>query len=149
MVADVCASLVPASTPSGAELSSWRQPVDLVVPLFGAYDGLGLNARSGTTRTRRERCPPDGLDETLLGDDPHAVVDALCDATRAGATSATLVDRVCHAAAARSCFARSSAANGPASPVRSAVGRLPDPSRSDVGPARASADSGSGKSANT
>ena len=44
---------------------------------------------------------PDGFDETLLGDDPEAVVAALRTAVESGATPAEVADRVCHAAATR------------------------------------------------
>jgi len=110
LAADVCAALVPALVDAerSEELSSWRQPVDLAALLFDAYDDLGLDERAGRRELDAGRSaepspwrPPDGFDETLLGDDPHAVVDALRDAVAAGATPAVLADRVCHAAATR------------------------------------------------
>jgi nitrite reductase/ring-hydroxylating ferredoxin subunit len=99
-VANVLASLVPALVDAerSEERSAWRQPVDLADLLFDAYEALGVEDRpvepTGWTA-------PEGFDETLLGDDPEAVVAALCAAVEDGATPAEVADRVCHAAATR------------------------------------------------
>ncbi|MEF8819540.1 MAG: Rieske 2Fe-2S domain-containing protein [Haloferacaceae archaeon] len=99
-VADTLASLVPVLVDAdrGEEQSAWRQPVDLAGLLFDAYDDLGLEDR---TVAGTEWTAPDGFDETLLGDDPRAIVAALRAAVAAGATPVALADRVCHAAASR------------------------------------------------
>jgi nitrite reductase/ring-hydroxylating ferredoxin subunit len=99
-VADVLASLVPVLVDAdrGEEQSAWRQPVDLAQLLFDAYDDLDVESRAVTGA---DWTAPDGFDETLLGDDPHAIVAALREAVAAGATPAALADRVCHAAATR------------------------------------------------
>jgi nitrite reductase/ring-hydroxylating ferredoxin subunit len=122
---DVLASLLPRLTDAerSEELSAWRQPVDLAGLLFEAYRDLGVAgpaaggdtdlaadgpavaaARSGAADGGDGTggwTPPAGFDETLLGDDPEAVVEALVDAVENGATPAALADRVCHAAATR------------------------------------------------
>jgi nitrite reductase/ring-hydroxylating ferredoxin subunit len=98
--ADVLASLVPRLTGAtrSEELSSWRQPVDLAGLLFDAYDDLDEVVAAGTGK---EWTPPEGFDETLLGGDPEAIVDALTGAVEAGASTTELANRVCHAAATR------------------------------------------------
>jgi len=118
---DVLASLVPRLTDAARseELSSWRQPEDLAGLLFDAYRELGIDgpAAGGDTdpaavtapdapavraaRGETDWTPPTGFEETLLGDDPGAIVDALTRAVDDGATPAALADRVCHAAATR------------------------------------------------
>jgi nitrite reductase/ring-hydroxylating ferredoxin subunit len=99
-VGDTLASLVPVLVDAerSEELSAWRQPVDLAGLLFDAYDRLDVTDRPVPDG---DWTAPDGFDGTLLGDDPEAVVGALSDAVRAGATPAALADRVCHAAATR------------------------------------------------
>jgi nitrite reductase/ring-hydroxylating ferredoxin subunit/transposase len=98
--ADALASLVPNLTGAtrSEELSSWRQPDDLAGMLFDAYEDLEDLAAAGEGR---EWTPPEGFDDTLLDDDPEAIVSALTDAVRSGATPRDLADRVCHAAATR------------------------------------------------
>ena len=134
-VADTLASLVPALVDAdrSEEESAWRQPVDLAGLLFDAYDELGIEGR---TVAATDWTAPDGFDETLLGDDPRAIVAALRAAVAAGATPATLADRVCHAAATR--VARFGTANEfsdwntvhhtftYANAVRQATNRVPD-----------------------
>ncbi|RQH01212.1 Rieske 2Fe-2S domain-containing protein [Natrarchaeobius oligotrophus] len=87
------------------ERSSWRQPVDLVALLEDAYggdvtetSGLEALAAGGTDELWT---PPAGLQETLLGDDPEELVDALAEAVDAGAPTGALADEVVHAAATR------------------------------------------------
>ncbi|WP_323172080.1 Rieske (2Fe-2S) protein [Natrialba sp. PRR66] len=101
------ASLVePLVTASRSdEQSSWRQPVDLISLLEDAYGGsvtetsdLEELAAAGDDRSWS---PPADLQETLLGDDPEAIVDALADAIRQGATPEHLAAEVAHAAATR------------------------------------------------
>ncbi|PSQ59294.1 ferredoxin [Halobacteriales archaeon SW_7_71_33] len=120
---DVLASLVPRLTGAerGEELSSWRQPVDLAGLLFDAYRELGIDGPGaggdtdpttagpahaavhgdGDGNGDEEWTTPADFDETLLGDDPEAIVTALREAVATGATPAALADRVCHAAAVR------------------------------------------------
>jgi nitrite reductase/ring-hydroxylating ferredoxin subunit len=97
---DVLPSLVPglADADRAEESSSWRQPVDLAALRFDAGDALPdlLEAGAGRTWTA-----PDDLLDVLLGDDPHAVVDALTDAVAAGATVGELARVVADAAARR------------------------------------------------
>jgi len=114
---DVIASLVPRLTGAerSEELSTWRQPVDLASLLFDADRDLGIDgpgAGGDTDPTTAgpahaavhgddDWTAPAAFDETLLGDDPEAIVTALREAVEAGATPAALADRVCHAAATR------------------------------------------------
>ncbi|AHG00215.1 ferredoxin [Halostagnicola larsenii XH-48] len=103
------ASLVePLATASRSdERSSWRQPVDLVALLEEVYGGdvtetSGLETlASAGGGTGSSWSPPEDFQPTLLGDDPEAIVDALADAVRAGATTEALAAEVVHAAATR------------------------------------------------
>ncbi|WP_265108493.1 Rieske (2Fe-2S) protein [Halosolutus halophilus] len=91
------------------EQSSWRQPIDLVALLEDVYGGdvtetsglAELAAEGGAEGDRDAWTPPVDLQETLLGDDPGAIVDALADAIRSGATTEALAAEVAHAAATR------------------------------------------------
>ncbi|WP_436345464.1 Rieske (2Fe-2S) protein [Natronorubrum sp. FCH18a] len=101
------ASLVePLVTASRSdERSSWRQPIDLVALLEDVYGG-DVSETSGLEELVRDGAAetwtvPDGFRETLLGDDPEAIVGALADAVRKGATSEALAAEVAHAAATR------------------------------------------------
>ncbi|MFC4439389.1 MULTISPECIES: Rieske (2Fe-2S) protein [Natrialbaceae] len=105
--AGVLASLVdPLVTASRSdERSSWRQPVDLVALLEGVYGGE-VTETSGLEELAGEGAgtswaPPTDFQDTLLSDDPEAIVDALADAISAGATTETLAAEVVHAAATR------------------------------------------------
>ncbi|ELY65635.1 Rieske (2Fe-2S) protein [Natronococcus jeotgali] len=87
------------------ERSSWRRPVDLVVLLEDVYGG-DVAATEGLEALVAEGegsswSVPEGFRETLLADDPEAIVDALADAVREGATSEALASEVVHAAATR------------------------------------------------
>ena len=89
------------------ERSAWRRPVDLVALLEDVYGG-DVTAASGLEELASAGegaadswSPPEGLRETLLGDDPEAIVDALADAVREGATTEELAAEVAHAAATR------------------------------------------------
>jgi len=97
---DVLASLVPNLTDAtrSEELSSWRQPVDLAEMLFDVHEDLDDLVAAGYDETWS---PADGFHETLLGDDPVEIVDALATAIENGATPRELADRVCHVAATR------------------------------------------------
>jgi nitrite reductase/ring-hydroxylating ferredoxin subunit len=101
---DVLPSLVPglAAASRSEEDSAWRQPVDLVDGLEEAYttveatvpDANGVDPDGVWAR-------PDGLLETLLSDDPDAIVDALIDAVANGASAEDLAAAVADAAARR------------------------------------------------
>ena len=98
--APVLASTVPLLTDAtrSEELSSWRQPVDVAALCFDAHDRLADLVAAGSGREWTE---PDDFVETLLSDDPEAIVEALCDAIAAGATGRELTDAVARAATRR------------------------------------------------
>ena len=80
------------------ELSSWRQPIDIAELCFDAHDLLPDLVAAGEGKTWER---PDGFVDTLLSDDPEAIVDALTDAIREGATSEQLTRAVATAATRR------------------------------------------------
>ncbi len=80
------------------EGSAWRQPVDVASLVFDAHDALPELVQAGTDRTWER---PEGFVDTLLSDDPEAIVDSLRDAVRDGATPAQLTDSVARAATRR------------------------------------------------
>ena len=101
------ASLVePLATAARSdERSSWRQPVDLVALCEEVYGGdvretSGLESLlergAGSSWTE-----PEDFRETLLADDPEAIVDGLVEAVQNGATSEQLARSVTRAAAIR------------------------------------------------
>jgi len=96
----VLASVIPQITGGtrSEELSSWRNPVDVAALCFDAADLLPdlVAAGEGEEWTR-----PEEFVETLLGEDPEAIVDALTDAIREGATQRQLADAVARAATRR------------------------------------------------
>ena len=112
LTGDALASLVtPLTTATRSdELSSWRQPIDLVELLEAVYGG-DVSATSGIEALVEEapvdgvpdepRSPPADLRDVLLDDDPEATVDALADAIRAGASAEALAGEVTRAAATR------------------------------------------------
>ena len=97
---DVLPSLVPglAAASRAEESSSWRQPIDVAQLCFDAAESIPALVEEGAGSTWNE---PDDFIETLLGDDPHAVVAALTDAIANGASAATLASVVTTAAARR------------------------------------------------
>ncbi|WP_435359653.1 Rieske (2Fe-2S) protein [Haloarchaeobius sp. DFWS5] len=97
---DTLASLVDALTQAerSEERSSWRQPVDLATMLDEAFDELDEFVAAGDGKSWTE---PDDFQDTLLGDDPQAIVDALTEAITAGATTEQLAHSVTHAAVTR------------------------------------------------
>ncbi|MHC3436716.1 Rieske (2Fe-2S) protein [Natrialbaceae archaeon A-gly3] len=104
---DALASLVEplCGATRSDELSVWRQPVDLVDLLEDVYGG-DVGATNGLADLVREGdgeswSPPEGFQETLLSDDPEAIVDELADAIRDGATTEDLAAEVARAAATR------------------------------------------------
>jgi nitrite reductase/ring-hydroxylating ferredoxin subunit len=96
----VLPSLVPglAAAERAEERSSWRQPVDVAALVEDAAADLPDLLARGDGETWTE---PEGFVDRLLGDDPHAIVDALTDAVAAGATGAQLASAVADAAARR------------------------------------------------
>ncbi|UPM44023.1 Rieske (2Fe-2S) protein [Halocatena salina] len=80
------------------ERSAWRQPIDVAQLCFDADDRLSELVAAGEGRTWER---PAGFIETLLGDDPHAITEALTDAIRTGATHEQLAHAVTTAAARR------------------------------------------------
>ncbi len=94
------ASTVPQLTEAtrSEELSSWRNPVDIAELCFDAADRLDDLVAAGADREWDE---PDDFLDTLLSDDPEAVVDALTGAIREGATRRELADAVVRAATRR------------------------------------------------
>ncbi|MFB6227190.1 MAG: Rieske (2Fe-2S) protein [Halobacteriales archaeon] len=97
---DVLPSLVPglAAASRAEEDSSWRQPVDVAELLFSTHENLPNLLAAGEGETWTE---PEGFVDTLLSDDPHAIVDALRDAIGSGAAATELADVVAYAAARR------------------------------------------------
>jgi nitrite reductase/ring-hydroxylating ferredoxin subunit len=81
------------------EQNSWRNPVDVVSLLEGAFehipDALASRAAKGSWKGR------DQLVETVLADDPRASLDALLDALREGASELEVASAVSFAAATR------------------------------------------------
>ena len=98
--APVLASTVPQLTGAtrSEELSSWRGPVDVAALYFDAHDDLEELVAAGADRSWNES---DDFLETLLGDDPEAIVGALRDAIAAGATRRELTNAVARAATRR------------------------------------------------
>lgn len=82
------------------EANSWRNPIDLIAVLEPAFetipDALATGHRATTHWSDR-----DALVQTILGDDPKAIVDAMLAALRAGCTSSELATAVAYAAALR------------------------------------------------
>ncbi len=98
--APVLASTVEAITDATRmeEQSAWRQPVDVAALCFDAHEALPELVAAGEDR---EWDRPEGFVDTLLDDDPEAIVDALTGAVRAGATAEQLIDAVADAATLR------------------------------------------------
>ncbi|MDQ3942619.1 MAG: Rieske (2Fe-2S) protein [Actinomycetota bacterium] len=82
------------------ESNSWRNPVDLVEILQGAFEELPDALETG--RDGRGRWEGRGeLAAVLLGEDGGAIADALLEALREGATEEELAGAVAYAAALR------------------------------------------------
>jgi len=101
--AEAVLAAVPAQIASALRMeeeNSWRNPVDLVSLLEGAFGRIDDTLRSAGGR----RGAWDGraaLVETVLGDDPAASIEALLEALRAGASEVELASAVSFAAATR------------------------------------------------
>ncbi|WP_227377001.1 Rieske (2Fe-2S) protein [Haladaptatus halobius] len=96
----VLPSVIPRLTDArrSEELSSWTQPIDIAELLFDAFDELPELVEAGANETWEE---PDDFADTLLSDDPHAILDALTDAVRNGATCEQLADSISFASVMR------------------------------------------------
>jgi nitrite reductase/ring-hydroxylating ferredoxin subunit len=81
------------------ESNSWRNPIDLVAILETAFEtipgALELGHTSGSWSGREALVP------IILGDDPHAIVNAMLAALREGCAPADLAGIVAYAAALR------------------------------------------------
>jgi len=97
---DVLASTVDQFTDAvrSEERSEWRQPIDVAQLCFDAHRALPDLVAAGEGRTWDR---PDDFVETLLQADPEAIVDALRDAIRSGATAEQLTRAVALAATRR------------------------------------------------
>ena len=82
------------------ESNSWRNPVDLVEILEGAFDNLPGALEEGRDR-RGSWEAREELASALLGEEPQAISDALLGALREGATEEELAGAVAYAAALR------------------------------------------------
>jgi len=82
------------------ESNAWRNPIDLIELLDGVFDALPGALEAGRPKrgrwSGRETLPP-----TLLADDPQAIVTALLNSLRDGATETELAGAVAYAAALR------------------------------------------------
>ncbi|WP_459195124.1 Rieske (2Fe-2S) protein [Halosimplex sp. J119] len=97
---DVLASTVDTITDGSRaeETNAWRQPIDVAELCFDADDAIPELSTAGDGKSWER---PDDFVETLLGDDPHAIDEALRDAIRAGATTEQLAHAVAVAALRR------------------------------------------------
>ncbi|MGH9177375.1 MAG: Rieske (2Fe-2S) protein [Acidimicrobiales bacterium] len=98
----VLTSLVPGTARAGRseEEGQWRHPHDLVALLDDAWARLPALLKAGAA-CRGSWHDVAGLAWSVLGEDPHAIVDALCGAVAAGATEEQLSRAVAYAAALR------------------------------------------------
>ncbi|MBT5057238.1 MAG: S-adenosylmethionine:tRNA ribosyltransferase-isomerase [Gemmatimonadetes bacterium] len=97
---DVLSSLVGhlCRSQRAEETNAWRSPVDLKELLLPHLNQLGqLMAESEATTWQK----PEGFIDTLLGEDPAAIVESLDVAVSSGATPLQLAGEVAYAAALR------------------------------------------------
>lgn len=97
---DVLPSLVPglATASRAEENASWRQPIDVAALCFDVTNNLPALIETGVGESWEE---PDDFVDTLLGDDPHAIVDSITEAVKGGATAGELGKTVAYCAARR------------------------------------------------
>ncbi|WP_135365645.1 Rieske (2Fe-2S) protein [Halosimplex halophilum] len=97
---DVLAATVDTITDGSRaeETSSWRQPVDVAELCFDADGDIAELSAAGAGESWER---PDDFVDRLLGDDPHAIDEALRDAVRNGATTEQLAHAVAVAALRR------------------------------------------------
>ena len=93
-------SLVPglASAQRAEETANWRQPVDIAALCFDAADELPDLIEDGQGKDWSE---PDDFEETILGDDAEAIINALTDAISAGANAQELAKVLTYCGARR------------------------------------------------
>ncbi|WP_435157073.1 Rieske (2Fe-2S) protein [Haladaptatus sp. DFWS20] len=98
---NVLPSVIPRLTTAqrSEELSSWTQPIDLAELLFDCFDQLPELVEAGGSGG--EWNEPDDFTDTLLSDDPHAILDALKAAIQEGATCEELANSVSFASMMR------------------------------------------------
>ncbi|MFB6282614.1 MAG: Rieske (2Fe-2S) protein [Halobacteria archaeon] len=98
----VIPSLVPglAEAARREESSTWRQPIDLVDLRWDFSDELPelLEIRDDTDGSWSE---PEDFVDVVLGEDPHAITEALRRAVNEGASASDLSQALCYAAAIR------------------------------------------------
>jgi len=82
------------------ESNSWRNPIDLIAILEPAFETIPDALESGQ-RAKLRWSDRDTLVETILGDDPNAIVDAMLAALRDGCAPADLGGAVAYTAALR------------------------------------------------
>ncbi|HYR79727.1 MAG TPA: Rieske 2Fe-2S domain-containing protein [Candidatus Dormibacteraeota bacterium] len=82
------------------EANSWRNPIDLIAILEPAFDAIPGALEAGR-RVKMRWSDRDTLVQTILGDDPSAIVDAMLAALRGGCASSDLAAAVAYAAALR------------------------------------------------
>jgi len=82
------------------ESQAWRQPIDLVPLLKGAFEALPTFMEQGQGKNWQ---PSERFTETLLGESPPEIVGALNNALIEGATPSQLAQEVAYAAALRIC----------------------------------------------
>ncbi|MBI1924798.1 Rieske (2Fe-2S) protein [Candidatus Poribacteria bacterium] len=87
-----------ANSSRSEEQNRWRSPIDFVPLLKGAFEELESLVELGAGKTWHGA---EALTEVLLGDDPHATVDALKGAFKEGATLTELTQTLAYAAAMR------------------------------------------------
>jgi nitrite reductase/ring-hydroxylating ferredoxin subunit len=103
--AAILPSVIPGIT-SGTrmeERSAWRNPVDLKALLEPIFAALlrGEFTRDAQQAGRLDDGAFDALSDTLLGDDPEAIAQALADAVAAGTALTEVSQALCYAAALR------------------------------------------------
>jgi nitrite reductase/ring-hydroxylating ferredoxin subunit len=82
------------------ESNSWRNPIDLIAILEPAFETIPDALEAGR-RARTRWSDRDALVETVLGDDPKAIVDAMLAALREGCAASDLAGAITYAAALR------------------------------------------------
>lgn len=83
------------------ESNAWRNPIDLIRILEGAFDQLPALQADGTRKQARGWAGREALVPILLGEDPQASIDALLQALRDGASMEQLAGAVAYSAALR------------------------------------------------
>jgi nitrite reductase/ring-hydroxylating ferredoxin subunit len=82
------------------EANAWRNPIDLVALLEPAFETIPSALEAGQ-RAKVQASNRDSLIQTILGDDPSAIVDSMLTALREGCAPVDLAGGVAYAAALR------------------------------------------------